>query len=111
MLSTPARSAALMPSAPWRGPPLDAQAVRGPDDLDQLVVGHLLVGAGRGIGQHAAGGGDLDPVRAHLDRVAGHPTALVGSVADRLRGPQLEEFRLVAVDVAVAAGGGQGAAR
>ncbi len=80
-------------------------------DFLEFVHFHLLAGTGGAIGQHAAGGRDLDEVGAVLDGVARRPAAIVGAVADALVGPELHEFRLDAADVRMAAGDADAACR
>src|SRR5690606_19125859 len=95
----------------------DAVAVvaRGLDHGPDLVHGELGRVAGPGVGQHAAGGGDLDHVTAVLVALADRLARLVHRVDDAFGGAgrahQVGEHGVPAVGrVAVAAGGGDGLA-
>ncbi len=74
------------------GRDLAAQCMGGIDDLLELIVGHLLVGAGRGVGEDPARRGDLDPVGSMLDRVAYCPSTVVRTVTDGFGFPELQEL-------------------
>lgn len=56
--------------------------VRGFDDGFDLVVEHLLAEARGGVGEHAAGGGDLDEIGALADAFARGVPEFIGTVGD-----------------------------
>ena len=58
-----------------------AERMRGLDDGVHLFLRELLADARRRVGEHAAGGDELDDVGAALDHFAHRAPAIVGAVA------------------------------
>ncbi len=62
---------------------LPAHRMRGLDDGFQLLVGELLGEARSGLGEHAAGRGDLDDVGAVAHALAHRAAAIIGAASRR----------------------------
>ena len=72
---------------------LAAHGVGGLDDGAHFLVAELLLDAGGGVGEHAAGGGDLDDVGAGLDLAAHGAAAVVGAGAGRGAAQHVDDRR------------------
>ncbi len=89
---------------------LASHHVRGADNGVQLFLEELLLDACAGGGQHPAGGGDLDDVRAFLHQLAHGAGAIIRPVARIGAAIGAHHLDAPAIDVGMAARGGHGAA-